>query len=99
MLSLVAQLIAAARYYFQIKATKADYELTKQIEQDMLEIEQRIAALRARGDPDAQRLADQLRQRLLRAQGVAVAASAARPPAPSGTGSGDEGRSLPPPGG
>lgn len=99
MITALTQAITAARYYFQVKAIAADYELTQRIEQDTREIEAAIAALRARGDDSASRSADVLRERLIRTQGVAAHLSAARPSTGSGPAGDDKGGNLPAAGG
>ncbi len=64
-------LINAVAYYYKVHATKAAYELQRDIEFDISEHEKEINRLRALGDPASQLIADRLLARVIRSQGVA----------------------------
>lgn len=71
-MGLLANLIAALRYYLQIQAVKASYELTRLIDEDNARDEAERDRLRALGDPNSQLAADRMQQRILRRAGIAV---------------------------
>jgi len=62
----------ALRAYLEIRVITARYDLTRRIEADIREDEIRIGILRERGDPADQLVADRLRERIARAQGIAA---------------------------
>lgn len=74
-----SNLIAALRFYLEWKAQAAknkaisvQYDLERRIEREMAEDERQLARLRASGDPVDALAADRLRQRILRAKGIAA---------------------------
>lgn len=78
LLSLLSDLAGALRYWLQIKATRAKWELQRDIAQRQDDIEDAIFAARSRGDHN---LAELLRSRFAREQGFAERL----PDAPKGT--------------
>lgn len=85
MLALLTSLARALAAFLEIRAITARYDLQRRIEADIAADESEIALLRARGDDAGQLRADLLRQRILRAAGIAANLPAAG--APPGGGS------------
>lgn len=71
MLALIKLALEALVSWLRIQAVGAGYNLTRKIENDIREDEASIESLRTRADPASQLLADRLRDRIVRAQGIA----------------------------
>jgi hypothetical protein len=98
MIALLSAIFTALAEFLRLKNATAAYDLTRRIESDIENDEARIAALRDRGDDASQRMADRLRDRILRAQGIGATLPAAGPPAPGGRAGTDGGGDLHPAG-
>ena len=84
MLALIKSLARAAVVYLEIKQTHARYALILTIEHDIAAAEAEIEHLRQLGGNDSHLRADLLRQRILRAQGIAANLPAPRAGAAGG---------------
>ena len=82
---MIRDLILTLRLWLQIKAQREHYDLQRQIEADIETDENKISALRASADPADQLAADRLRDRIVRAQGIAANLPATGAPAPGGS--------------
>ena len=69
-MNIITALVHAAVYFLRIKATRAAYDLSKDIESDIEKQEEQIESLRDLGDPASQLAADRIRARVLRARAV-----------------------------
>lgn len=96
MLKLLTALALALVEYLRLKNQTARYDLQRRIEDDIRSDEIEIASLRARDDDASHRRADRLRERIVRAVGVAGDLPAARAGAEGGASGADASGNLPP---
>ena len=74
----ITAIFTALAEWLRLKQVSAAYDLRRRIEADIAADEDDILRLRARGNPSDHERADRLRERILRAEGVAADLSAPR---------------------